>query len=418
MKLRTLSMLAAGLVGLAHAQTTVNFQDAPGDLGTNTSPNPHIDITSVDVTLDVAEENLTFTINLNGDPVATNWGKYLIAIRSGPGGATSGNGWARPINFSTGMTHWIGGWADGDPAVGGLQLWEYNGSWNQTKSSGDLLNPLALPVITDSSYSVTVPVTLLGYTPGPGQIITFDVYTSGGDGTGAVDALSQPTASINNWNDTFITTAPLSFPDDALNPLGDEDDDGYSNGDEVSGDALGYISNPFIPNYTNMNVAGSFNGFSTSEGVMQQGDTASLTTQYHWTHERRFPTPATAIEFKFTTGDSFDINWGQGAGTGAVARNGSNISAFIGASGIYRFFFEQGVLTQTLTRRTFANVSEFLTAYGLDGDPTGDADGDNVSNEDEFTANTDPPTRTPMATASTMMRTPNRSPNCATSPSA
>lgn len=389
MKLRILSLLAAGLTGFAYAQTTVNFSDATGEVALGTFP--HIDITSVDVTLDAAEENLTFTINLDGNPVTTNWGKYMIAIRSASGGAASGNGWGRPINFSTGMTHWIGGWADGP--TGGLEVWNYSGgSWTRTKASYDAVDPLAPPSIASSSYSVTVPVSLLGYTPGPGQTFTFDVYTSGGGGgDGAADALSAAATSISNWNDPFTTTAPLSFPNSALDPAGDEDDDGFTNGDEVDGTStLGYVSNPFIPNYTDMNVAGSFNGYSTSEAVMQQGNTSSLITQYHWTHDRRFATPATAIEFKFTTGNSFDINWGQGSGGGAVARDGSNISAFVGASGIYRFFFNQGTLTQTLTRRSFDNVTEFLTAYGLEADPTGDADGDTISNEDEFTNNTDP----------------------------
>ena len=389
-------MLAAGLAGLAHAQTTVNFPDATGEVAVPGNPYPHIDIASVDVTLDQAGENLTFTINLDGDPVATNWGKYMIAIRSGPGGATSGNGWNRPINFSTGMTHWIGCWADGVPAVGGLNVWSYNGTnWNEIKATYDAVDPLALPVITTSSFSVTVPVSLIGYTPGPGQVFTFDVYTSGGGGgDGAADALSVSTTSINNWGDTFNTIAPLSFPNDALDPNGDEDGDGYLNGQEVAGSStLGYISNPFIPNYADMNVAGSFNGYSTSEGVMLQGDTSSLVTQYHWTHERRFAIPATAIEFKFTTGDSFDINWGQGSGTGVVARNGSNISGFVGASGIYRFFFDQGALTQTFTRRTFDNLAGFLAAYGIDPQAPGydeDSDDDGLQDGDEFTANTDP----------------------------
>lgn len=391
MKFRLISLISLGLAGLLHAQTSENYSDATGEI-TVTTPNDHIDIDSVDVELDVAEENLTFTINLVGDPSATNWGKYMIAIRSGAGGATTGNGWGRPINFSTGMTRWIGGWADGGPPAGGVQLWTYSGgSWSQTKASTDPVDPLALPVITTSSYSVTVPVSLLGLIPG--QTFTFDVYTSGGGGgDGAADALSASGASISNWGDTYTTTSPLSFTmPGTLDPGGDEDLDGYTNADEINGtSALGYQSDPLIPNYTDMNVSGDFNGWSTSAGDMEQGDTGSLETQYQWTYERRFGTPAQSISYKFTTGNSFTINWGQGGSAGTVARDGDNIGGFVGASGIYRFFFDQGNLTQTFTRRTFASASEFLTAYGLDGDPTGDADLDNVSNENEFAANTDP----------------------------
>ena len=391
MKLSALVSLAAGLTGFAHAQTLVSFNDATAEVAVPGNPFPHIDIESVDVTLDAAEENLTFTINLDGDPVATNWGKYMIAIRSGPGGATSGNGWGRPINFSTGMTHWVAGWADGGT---GLEVWSYVGaSWSKIKASYDPVDPLALPVVTTSSYSLTVPVSLIGYTPGPGQVFTFDVYTSGGGGgDGAVDALSVATSSITNWPDSFTTTTPLSFPDDSLDPGGDEDADGFTNGDEVNGtSSLGYVSNPFIPNFTNMNVAGSFNGYNAADSAtaMDQGDTASLTTQYHWTLDRHFTEPVQAIEYKFTTGGSFDTNWGQGSGSGAVALNGNNVSGFIGASGIYRFFFDQGSLTQTLTRRSFANLAEFLDAYGLT-DAGVDEDVDGLTNQQEFLANSDP----------------------------
>lgn len=393
MKLRTLSVLATGftgLVGLAHAQTTVNFPDASGEVAVPGNPFPHLDITGVDVTLDASEQNLTFTIQLAGNPVATNWGKYMIAIRSGAGGTSSGNGWNRPINFSAGMTHWIGGWADG--SGGGLNLSTYSGSsWSETKASYDAVNPLAAPVITSSSYSVTVPVSLLGYTPGPGQVLTFDVFSSGGgNGDSAVDALSAATTSISNWGDSFTTTAPLSFPNAELPPLGDEDGDGYLNGGEVDGtSALGYVSNPFIPNYANMNVAGSFNSWSATQDVMTQGDTSSITTQYQWSFDRHFTQPVQSIEYKFTSGGSFDIQWGQGTGAGAVVRNGGNIAGFVGASGIYRLLFDQRTLTQTFTRRTFSSLSEFLAAYGL-ADGGLDTDGDNLSNAAEYTANTDP----------------------------
>ena len=97
---------------MAAAQTTQSYTDSTGEISGTIGNHPHLDITSVDVTLDVSALTLTFRIHLNGDPAATNWGKYMVGIRSGDGGATTGNGWGRPIDFTPGMTHWIGAWIE------------------------------------------------------------------------------------------------------------------------------------------------------------------------------------------------------------------------------------------------------------------------------------------------------------------
>lgn len=199
--------------------------------------------------------------------------------------------------------------------------------------------------------------------------------------------------TINFEAENGVQTLSVSVFNSGLLPGEDEDNDGYTNGAEQDGTALGYVSDPLIPNYTDMNVAASFNDWSTSVGGMTQGDTGSLTAQYHWTYDRHFTQPVQSIEYKFTTGNSFNTEWGQGAGTGAVIRNGSNISGFVGATGIYRFFFDQGALTQTFTRRTFEDLAGFLAAYAIDPlapGYDGDSDDDGLQDGDEFTANTDP----------------------------
>ncbi|MGA0846819.1 MAG: hypothetical protein ACO3RV_09775, partial [Luteolibacter sp.] len=194
MKMKSLGIVSLLLTAAVHAQIAENYPDATGEIATPGS-GPHIDIDSVDVALDETEENLTFTINLAGDPIVTNWGKYMIGIRTGPGGATSGNAWGRPINFSTGITHWIGAWADGE--AGGVNLSAFaEGSWSEIKATYSEVEPLALPVITESSFSVTIPTALIGYVAG--QSFAFDVYTSGGGGgDGPVEALSASDTSIS-----------------------------------------------------------------------------------------------------------------------------------------------------------------------------------------------------------------------------
>lgn len=215
------------------AQTTVNFPDATGEVAVPGNPFPHLDITSVDVTVDATETNITFRINLNGSPVSTNWGKYLIAIRSGAGGTTTGNGWGRPINFTPGMTHWIGSWADGGR---GGQVWTYSGaSWTGPSA---LTSAQVLASTAPDHFEITTTVASLGLAPG--ETFAFDVYTSGGGGgDGAVDALSIATASINNWGNTYTTSAIGSPIGAALTftmpgTATDNDGDGLSNTAETN----------------------------------------------------------------------------------------------------------------------------------------------------------------------------------------
>jgi hypothetical protein len=183
--------------------------------------------------------------------------------------------------------------------------------------------------------------------------------------------------TINFQDEDGIQTISIPVTGQGLDPNGDEDADGFTNGNEVAGaappDGLGYVSDPLIPNFTNMAVAGSFNAWNAADSgtSMTQGDTGSLVEQYHWTLDRVFNSPAQAIQYKFVTGGSFDVNWGQGAGAGIVARNGGDINGFIGAAGVYRIFFNQGALTHTLQRRTFGSYDEFRAAYGLEGEDPG-----------------------------------------------
>jgi len=461
-------LLGLALVGSATAQTTVNFPDATGDVAVPGNPFPHLDITSVDVTVNAAATTITFKINLAGDPTATNWGKYCVAIRSNLiGGDAAGNGWGRPIAFSSGMTHWLGSWVDnGTPPASG-QVFTYSGaSW---------IGGAFQTVTRDaSSVSITVPVGTLSLDAG--EAFTFDVYTTGGGGSdGAVDSLSASTASISNWGDTFTTTVPLSFtmpgtqgipnawlstyftpteiaqrpngpaadgadPDadtltnlyeyqigtnpkkkdtdnDALNDnietasgvyagltspgtsptVADSDGDGYKDGEEADGSALGYESNPLIYNYTQgLVVAGSFTtppwnptGAATGIFLLQVDET--LTGQYQNAYDFNFRAPS-AFAYKFTNATDWNasghVDWGSGPTAGTAVRNGGDLNGIAGATGFHRFFFDTRTGSHTFGRTVFANQAAFLSAYSLGG--SGDFDGDGVTNGNEFTANTDP----------------------------
>jgi hypothetical protein len=196
-KLTILSVLLLQTFATA-AMAGILYNDTVGDVAVPGSPLPHIDITSVDVSNTATD--LVFQINLNGDPIATDWGKYMVGIDSVAGGDTVGDGWARPISMSSGMDYWLGAWAD---SGNGLEVRKWNGaSWDLQSASYNAAPPLAIPTKTTSSISLVVPLSYLGLSAG--NSFTFDVYTSGGGGTdSAVDTIGNPNPSITNWGDPY-----------------------------------------------------------------------------------------------------------------------------------------------------------------------------------------------------------------------
>ena len=157
-----------------------------------------LDISSVEV--NNTATTLTFKINLAGDPVATDWGKYMIGIDSVAGGDIAGNGWSRPIRMSSGMDFWVGSWVD---FGNGAEVRNWTGSaWNLQSATYNP-NPDLLSVSKDTS-SVTLMFNFAGLGLSAGSTFTFDVYTSGGGGAdSAIDALANPAQSVANWPDTY-----------------------------------------------------------------------------------------------------------------------------------------------------------------------------------------------------------------------
>ncbi len=153
----------------------------------------HLDIVSVGVTNDAS--NIYFDIQLNADIDATNWGNYMIGLNTGAGTATDNPWGPRPINWGTTISHWIGTWAnDGGSGIGG-QVWSHDGSsWSQTAG---------LSGTDDSQHSTghqrfSVALSDLGL--GVGDVVLFDVVTSGGGGGDpGVDHLSRSDYSASDW---------------------------------------------------------------------------------------------------------------------------------------------------------------------------------------------------------------------------
>ncbi len=208
MKTGKLVVLGAAIAFMSASQSGADlYGDAVGDLGAGVGSFPHIDIVSVVVANNATD--LTLTINLDGDPIATNWGKYLVGIDSVAGGDTAGNGWARPLSMSSGMDYFIGSWVD---SGNGAEVYSWTGAaWvlsdgAYAADSTDILNP----VTTSSSVTLTTSLASLGL--GMGDSFVFDVWTSGGGGSdSAVDALSDPNPSIDNWGESYDSTSSLTY---------------------------------------------------------------------------------------------------------------------------------------------------------------------------------------------------------------
>src|SRR5436190_14283758 len=182
------------------------YGDATGENFT-TAGGGILDISSVEVTRTATD--FIFKINLTGDPVATDWGEYMVGLDTTAGGGPSGNGWGRPISMSSGMDYWIGGWADGG---NGAELRTWNGSSWVLQSATYLPNPDLLSVSKDTS-SVTLTLNYAGMGLTPTSVFNFDVYTSGGGGTdGAVDALANPGQSIADWSNAYDSALKDTFP--------------------------------------------------------------------------------------------------------------------------------------------------------------------------------------------------------------
>mgnify|MGYP000947195349 CR=1 FL=1 len=177
-------ILSFAVSGVASATI---YTDATGDIALGSLP--HIDITSVEVTNTLSD--ITFQFNLDGSPIATNWGKYNVVLRR-VGASTldtsaTNNAWQREYGLNGGSTGFIGSWVDASPA--NVETYTFNGSWN-------LNGPNATNTVTASSVSITVSLANLGLSVG--DQIVFDAITTGGGDDTAVDSLTgvAPTA----WN--------------------------------------------------------------------------------------------------------------------------------------------------------------------------------------------------------------------------
>ena len=198
-------MAVALLAAAAPRANATTYTDSTGENFTGAGGGI-LDITSVEVNNDA--NDIIFKINLAGNPVATDWGKYMVGIDSVAGGDTSttGNGWVRPINMPAGMDYWLGSWVD---SGNGAEAYKYTGSWGLLNATYATAGALS---ISKDASSVTLTYDLASLGLSIGSTFNFDVYTSGGgSGDSAVDALANPSQSISDWPGPYSSTLVDSY---------------------------------------------------------------------------------------------------------------------------------------------------------------------------------------------------------------
>ena len=197
------AVAAAGATSIAAAEM---YGDATGDIFDGGLTN--LDILSAEITNDA--DNLFISLTTNGDLVASDWGKYLILIDSGDGGAMSGpngndpfnNPWNRNVSAAVGIDAFIGSWIDGG---GGALAYTWNGG-------GFDENGFVGPDLSDAASGVvrwTVSLSALGLAVG--DTFSFDIGSTGGnDNDPAIDLLS--TVDVQpGWGNGSSTPMAYSY---------------------------------------------------------------------------------------------------------------------------------------------------------------------------------------------------------------
>jgi len=174
--------------GLAQAAPTT-YNDAENDLFDNGFSN--LDIKSVKVDNDAT--NVYISVETRG---YANWTKYMIYMNASTASDFTGsNGWARPVNLTTQISHYMGSWVDQDVPNTNQQNWSWDGfNWNLDNTTNNDQSQIGSNIV-----KFTISRAQLGLT-GPGGVLLFDVATSGGGGSDpGVDHLSRSDMATTGW---------------------------------------------------------------------------------------------------------------------------------------------------------------------------------------------------------------------------
>ncbi|MBL4698390.1 MAG: PEP-CTERM sorting domain-containing protein [Phycisphaerales bacterium] len=214
-KTRTAVAVLAMIAGAAQADVytdNTGSSDVGGDINSFFFDQgfDHLDITQVEVTNDASF--IYFDISVAGDLDATNWGKYLIGMDTGRVGTTNTGAWGRNIDWGQGMTDFVGSWADDGGSAAGAELHAWDGAaWNLTDATylagteiqGDDSNHAA------GTQRIAVSLSALGL--GVGDVLLFDVASTGGGFDPGVDHLSRSDFATDDWANQSMSGDYLSY---------------------------------------------------------------------------------------------------------------------------------------------------------------------------------------------------------------
>lgn len=181
----------------------------------------HLDITSVEVTND--NDFIYFDITVDADIDATNWGKYIVGIDTGRNAgdnSTDPGSWNRNVDWGRGITDFIGSWADDGGSGTGAELRSWDGSaWNLNAATWNGDAGIQGDDSGHASGIQRVAVSLSSLGVSAGDVLQFDVFSTGGGNDPGVDHLSRSDYATDDWsvqsvagNFLSYTIAPIPAP--------------------------------------------------------------------------------------------------------------------------------------------------------------------------------------------------------------
>ena len=204
-------LVTAGMLALiaGGAQADV-YTDEVGDIHSNITGADILDIASVEVTNDA--NFIYFAISVTGDLDAVNWGKYLIGMDTGRNVGENSNPWGRNVDFGRGITDFVGSWANDGGSGAGAELYAWNSGWGLTDSTYGAGTEIMGDDADHSSGIQRIAVSLAALGLGNGDVLEFDIISTGGGGADSgIDHLSRLDSATDWWTNQSLSGQFLSY---------------------------------------------------------------------------------------------------------------------------------------------------------------------------------------------------------------